>query len=207
MVDLELSQDNKFAAAYTNNNEIVLLNTLVSEFVKIQNPFKEDSKRSSKGEVTQVEEYNIKTDIQGLVLLEGRLVVYSNKKWIVYDMAGNKVEEGQNPEPMSILKMQMISMEHFSIISYSGFDDDDSSGIKLSPIIIVIWNTMIIVGLQTYFGKFSNFVSCHGAVAINKSQKCAFLCDDNSNFTVSRFEFSDGIWEREMMFRYLIIWD
>ena len=30
MVDLELSQDNKFAAAYTNNNEIVLLNTLVS---------------------------------------------------------------------------------------------------------------------------------------------------------------------------------
>ena len=37
MVDLELSQDNKFAAAYTNNNEIVLLNTLVSESVKIDN--------------------------------------------------------------------------------------------------------------------------------------------------------------------------
>ena len=133
MVDLELSQDNKFAAAYTNNNEIVLLNTLVSEFVKIQNPFKEDDKSSIKGgEVTQVEEYNIKTDIQGLALLEGRLVVYSNKKWNVYDMAGNKVDEGQNPEPMAILRMQMISMDHFSIVSYSGFDDDDSSGNKLS---------------------------------------------------------------------------
>ena len=53
MVDLELSQDNKFAAAYTNNNEIILLNTLVSEFVKITNPFKEE--RDSSSEVTQVE--------------------------------------------------------------------------------------------------------------------------------------------------------
>ena len=53
MVDLELSQDNKFAAAYTNNNEIILLNTLVSEFVKIANPFKEE--RESSSEVTQVE--------------------------------------------------------------------------------------------------------------------------------------------------------
>ena len=53
MVDLELSQDNKFAVAYTNNNEIILLNTLVSEFIKITNPFKEE--RDSSSEVTQVE--------------------------------------------------------------------------------------------------------------------------------------------------------
>ena len=41
MVGLELSEDNKFAAAYTNNNQFVILNTLVSEFVIIDNPFKE----------------------------------------------------------------------------------------------------------------------------------------------------------------------
>lgn len=39
MVDLELSQDNKFAAAFTNNNQTIILNTLVSEFVIIDNPF------------------------------------------------------------------------------------------------------------------------------------------------------------------------
>ena len=37
MMGLELSPDNKFAAAYTNNNQIVLLNTLISEFVVIEN--------------------------------------------------------------------------------------------------------------------------------------------------------------------------
>ena len=39
MVALEISKDNKFAAAYTNNNQTALLNTLVNEFVIIDNPF------------------------------------------------------------------------------------------------------------------------------------------------------------------------
>ena len=37
MIGLELSPDNKFAAAYTNNNQTILLNTLISEFTIIQN--------------------------------------------------------------------------------------------------------------------------------------------------------------------------
>ena len=39
MVALEISKDNKFAAAYTNNSQTALLNTLVNEFVIIDNPF------------------------------------------------------------------------------------------------------------------------------------------------------------------------
>ena len=77
-----------------------------------------------------IAEYSIRTDVQGLALLEGRMVVYSAKKWIVYDMAGNKVEEGQSPQTMPILKMNMISMDQYSIISWSGYDDDDSTGHK-----------------------------------------------------------------------------
>ena len=37
-----LSPENKFAAAYTNNNQTILLNTLVSEFTIIDCPFGED---------------------------------------------------------------------------------------------------------------------------------------------------------------------
>jgi hypothetical protein len=48
-LDLQLSADNKFAAAFTNNNETVLLNTLVSEFIVIPNPFP-DPERGSKVE-------------------------------------------------------------------------------------------------------------------------------------------------------------
>ena len=38
--DLELSEDDKYAAAYTNNFQIIILNTLISEFIIIENPFK-----------------------------------------------------------------------------------------------------------------------------------------------------------------------
>ena len=38
--DLELSEDDKYAAAYTNNYQIIILNTLISEFIIIENPFK-----------------------------------------------------------------------------------------------------------------------------------------------------------------------
>ena len=41
MIGLELSPDNKFAAAWTNNNQTILLNTLISEFFIIDSPLKE----------------------------------------------------------------------------------------------------------------------------------------------------------------------
>lgn len=40
MQQLILSPDNKWAAAYTNNSQCVLLNMLSSEFIIIDNPFK-----------------------------------------------------------------------------------------------------------------------------------------------------------------------
>lgn len=42
MQQLVLSPDNKWAAAYTNNNQTVLLNMLSSEFIIIDNPFGEE---------------------------------------------------------------------------------------------------------------------------------------------------------------------
>jgi hypothetical protein len=46
MIGLELSPDNKFAAAYTNNNQTILLNTLISEFFIIDNPLGKNTKFS-----------------------------------------------------------------------------------------------------------------------------------------------------------------
>ena len=220
MVELELSQDNKFAAAYTNNNEIVLLNTLVSEFVKIENPFKETESDvgSNRSEKTGVQEYSIKTEIQGLVLLEGRLVIYSTRGWAVYDMNGAKLEEAKHPGPNCILKLQMLSLEHYSVIEWSGMEEDDTSGIQrwMRNFIYVYFS-----GLQSVVdGKKSEYVSCHGPIVINQTQTVAFLCDEPSNYTVSRqvnfnsisvldeindlcrYEMTNGQWEREMMFQH-----
>merc|ERR1712218_147837 len=39
MMNLEMSQDSRFVASYTSNNQIIILNTLISEYVVIENPF------------------------------------------------------------------------------------------------------------------------------------------------------------------------
>ncbi len=53
MMALETSPDNRFVAAYTNNNQTVLLNTLISEFVVIDNPFNgKNNKKKSDNEKT-----------------------------------------------------------------------------------------------------------------------------------------------------------
>ena len=38
MMGLEISPDNRFVAAYTSNNQTVLLNTLISEYLIIDSP-------------------------------------------------------------------------------------------------------------------------------------------------------------------------
>jgi NACHT domain- and WD repeat-containing protein len=71
MQQLVLSPDNKWAAAYTSNNQIVLLNMLSSEFVIIDNPFEQHNQ-----------------DVSGVYLMNYNLFVYSKTKWVRYDMRG-----------------------------------------------------------------------------------------------------------------------
>lgn len=75
MQQLVLSPDNKWAAAYTNNSQTVLLNMLSSEHVTVDNPLEE-------GE-----------DVRGVALLNYNMYVYGARRWVRYDMRGNKEEE------------------------------------------------------------------------------------------------------------------
>lgn len=76
---LVLSPDNKWAAAYTNNNQTVLLNMLSSEFVSIENPMEE-------GE-----------NVVGIYLLNHNLFIYGTDKWVKYDMRGNREDDFNGP--------------------------------------------------------------------------------------------------------------
>ena len=70
MIGLELSPDNKFAAAWTNNNQTILLNTLISEFFIIDSPLKG------------------KETVQGLVVLDTNLIIYGQRTWCILDLKG-----------------------------------------------------------------------------------------------------------------------
>ena len=103
MIGLELSPDNKFAAAFTNNDQTILLNTLIGEFFIINNPLQE-------GE-----------HVQGLVVLDTNLVIYGQKSWNIFDQKGNLIRKSSYEGDGEILKMMMVdSLDNYSLITWSG---------------------------------------------------------------------------------------
>ena len=103
MIGLELSPDNKFAAAYTNNNQTILLNTLIGEFFIIDNPL-------GAGET-----------VQGLVVLDTNLVIYGQKTWSIFDLRGNLVKNNSYDGEGQILRLSMVDcLDNYSVISWSG---------------------------------------------------------------------------------------
>ena len=96
-MDLQISPDNRFVAAYTNNNQTILLNTLVSEFVVIDSPLETNE------------------NVQGLCILDTTLVIYGQSTWVTFDMSGKQQEKRKVFRDDPILTIIMETKDDFSI--------------------------------------------------------------------------------------------
>ncbi|XP_068157619.1 LOW QUALITY PROTEIN: NACHT and WD repeat domain-containing protein 2 [Drosophila tropicalis] len=106
MQQLVLSPDNKWAAAYSNNNQTVLLNMLSSEFVVINSPFED-----------------VDGPVSGLHLLNQSLFITCKLRWAQFDMRGNLVNTFQVPgenDNWEILTMEFFSPTDYNAIFWSG---------------------------------------------------------------------------------------
>lgn len=105
MQQLVLSPDNKWAAAYTNNSQTVLLNMLSSEFVIIDNPF------------------DVKEQVTGVFLLNHSLFVNTKLKFARFDMRGAQVELIEIPnitEEWEILTVEYFNFTEWNMVFWSG---------------------------------------------------------------------------------------
>ncbi|XP_045465419.1 NACHT and WD repeat domain-containing protein 2 [Harmonia axyridis] len=110
MQQLALSPDNKWAAAYTNNNQTVLLNMLSSEFIILDNPLEDNE------------------NVVGVSLLNYSLFIYGSKNWIRFDMRGQKEGIYTNtvdPNEWTILTMEFDNKTTYRTIYWKGDLDDD----------------------------------------------------------------------------------
>ncbi|CAH1405153.1 unnamed protein product [Nezara viridula] len=109
MQRLYLSPDNRYAAAFTNNNQSVLLNTLSSEYVVIDNPLPE-------GE-----------EVAGLFLLNQHFFIHGSSNWCRFDMRGEliaKYTSMENPTEWPVFSMEYKTLEDYLFLFWSGNLDD-----------------------------------------------------------------------------------
>ena len=111
ITDLQISPDNKFVAAYTNNNQTVLLNTLVSEFIVIDNPLEDNE------------------IVQGICMLDTNLVIYGQTTWVYYDMSGKQQEKKTISRKDPILVIVAETKSDFSVVHWSGNMKDPTMAI------------------------------------------------------------------------------
>ncbi|XP_014255655.1 NACHT and WD repeat domain-containing protein 2 isoform X2 [Cimex lectularius] len=116
MLKLYLSPDNRFAAAFTNNSQTVLLNTLSSEFVVIDNPLPEEEK------------------VVGLCLLNAFLIIHGVGSWCRYNMRGQLLTKGSSPENQNewpLLSMEYDTLENHQFLFWSGALEDPRIKIRV----------------------------------------------------------------------------
>lgn len=110
MQQLVLSPDGKWAAAYTNNNQSVLLNMLSSEFNIINSPFDESD------------------NVHGVFLLNHAFFIFSKFKWASFDMRAQlkQIHEFSdlNNAEWELLIMEFLSLSEFLAIFWSGSISD-----------------------------------------------------------------------------------
>ena len=102
MLDLQISPDNRYIAAYTNNSQTILLNALVSEFIVIENPLGGDE------------------NVHGIRLLDTNLVIFGQKTWSLLNLSGKVIQTTKIQRDDCILEMQMDSVTDYSITFWSG---------------------------------------------------------------------------------------
>lgn len=111
MQQLVLSPDNRYAAAYTTNNQIIILNTLTSEFVTIDNPLTEEN------------------PVCGVYMMNQFTIVYGKNCWCRLDIRGNLISRHSSPvDPKfwNILQVEYITLDDYHVIYWSGNLEESS---------------------------------------------------------------------------------
>ena len=112
ILDLQISPDNKFVAAHTNNNQTVLLNTLVSEFIVIDSPLEDNE------------------TVQGICMLDTNLVIYGQTTWVYFDMSGKQQEKKKISRKDPILVIVAETKTNFSVVHWSGDMKDPTMAVE-----------------------------------------------------------------------------
>ncbi|CAG4962206.1 unnamed protein product [Colias eurytheme] len=163
MQNLELSPDNKWAAASTNNSVSILLNMLTSEYITIDNPLDE-------GET-----------VRGVFVLNHHMMIYGPRSWVQYSTRGEHEYTGFAPsvEPYDDVQWEILSMdfrdlENIVLVMWSGDLDDDRLLVQFCR-----------------SSSWVKPLRCRGAVSLNKAWSRVYSSDPERGYQISAYELNE----------------
>ena len=178
MMELEISPDNRFAAAYTNNNQTILLNIMSSEYVVIDSPLGE------------------KETVQGLILSNNVLFIYGQYTWCRYSTAGNQLDCTHKAHDNPILSMYvMMDVSENDILQTK---QDSNPGSSKWDYSIIRWSgniedsNMILETIND--GIESLPLEFHGGMVMNREKTKIWCCPDPKTNNVDMLQHQHGCW-------------
>ena len=118
-------------AAHTNNNQTVLLNTLVSDFIVIDSPLENNE------------------SVQGICMLDTNLVIYGQTTWVYFDMSGKQQEKKTISRNDPILVIVMETRSNFSVVHWSGDMKNPAMAIETYKVKETLLNTRNMIMFNT----------------------------------------------------------
>ena len=196
MMGIVMSDDNRFAAAYTNYDQTILLNAITSEFTIIDNPLDDEQ------------------TVQGLLLHDNKLIIYGQHSWCIFTTAGKLVdtEEFVDKDAFPILSVRVTTPKSISdVASYArpNFGGKTrklelwrSASQKKSNLTFYVlrWSGDIDdnnMRLQVQKeGRFYELV-CHGGIVLNDNCNQVWTCPDDDSNNVAMFALEGEHWIRK----------
>ncbi|EFX69546.1 hypothetical protein DAPPUDRAFT_202786 [Daphnia pulex] len=154
---LILSPDDRFAAAWTNNSQTIILNLLTSEQIVINNPLQEEE------------------TVRGACLLDTHCVLYGQSQWVLLTMQGVAVEIRRERCPLSQPQFQLLSMDFeshgkYRVVFWTGELDD---------------KRLVLQTIND--GQRTNPLELHSAMVMNRKRDILYACADLNSSNVSVF--------------------
>ena len=129
----------------------------------------------SNSSLFQVTENPFQETVQGLVMLDDYIIVYSVINWVVLDLNGKEVTRSSDIDTMGIVTIAANNTKHVNIIRCSL---ENSSILKL----------------VTKFYEKEFTLNFHTAFCFNKNLSIFIACQDQPNFKICMYDLTKKGW-------------
>ena len=204
MMGFDMSPDDRFAAAYTNYNQTILLNSITSDFIVIDNPLDEGQ------------------TIQGLLVHDNSLVIYGQYSWAVFSTNGKLLETRKIATDTSFPILSMIITFKKSIsalstqtgisrfpnrirksLTWKSPTKEKRDELRAMSYLIIRWSGTLendeLRLESTDEDNLATTLECHGGIVLNSKKTKVWTCPEMESNNVTMIDISDknGIKETE----------